>query len=45
MQIRETSSLLTVFKTPVAELMKKKLDICFDLKKSINRKETENLAA
>ena len=42
MQIWETSSLPTLSKPRVTELMRKRLDEYFDLKKNVNRKETEN---
>ena len=42
MQIRETSSLPTLSKPRVTELMRKGLDEYFDLKKNVNRKETVN---
>jgi len=42
MQIWETSSLPTLSKPRVTELKRKRLDQYFDLKKNVNRKETEN---
>ena len=41
MQIWKTSSLPTLSKPRVTELMRKRLDEYFDLKKNVNSKETE----
>ena len=43
MQIWEASSLPTLSKPRVAELMRKRLEEYFDLEKNVSRKETENL--
>ena len=42
MQIWEASSLPTLSKPRVTELMRKRLDEYFDLKKNVNSRETEN---
>ena len=43
MQVWETSSLPTLLKLRVTELMSKRLDQYFDLKKNLSRKESENI--